>query len=65
MSSGGKGRKNNNVEMQQQESEQLLKLSNKEAIGSTGIQDDDNDLDLQEESHRVDGGVRKSGTEGA
>ena len=42
-----------------------MKLSNKKAIGLTGIQDDDNDLDLQEESHRVDGGVRKSVTEGA
>ena len=80
MSSGGQG-KNNNVEMhgqsqgatilskntlQQQEREQLLKQSNKDAIEYTGIQDDDNDLDyLQEDSHRVDGGVKKSATEGA
>ena len=37
--------------LQQQEREQLLKKSNQEAIGSTGIQDDEDDLDFREENH--------------
>ena len=51
--------------LQQQEREQLLKKRNQETIKITGIQDDEDDLDLQEESHRVNGGARRGGVEGS
>ena len=49
--------------LQQQEREKLLKQSINETIGSTGIQDEDEDLDLQKKNHRVDGGARKDGAQ--